>query len=55
MGLQLAISVVVGMYLGGLADQKWGTSPWLTVAGLILGSAAGFYHLIRILNWHKNR
>ena len=33
--------------LGYLADQWRGTSPWLTVSGLILGIVVGFYELIK--------
>ncbi|MBI2340317.1 MAG: AtpZ/AtpI family protein [Deltaproteobacteria bacterium] len=55
MGFQLAASVVAGLFLGGWADKKWGSAPWLTLIGLILGAAAGFYNLFRILYWHKNR
>ena len=54
-GFQLAASVVAGLLLGGVADKKWETSPWMTLIGLTLGATGGFYNLFRILNWHKNR
>ena len=47
-GFQLAIAVVAGIYFGGLADKKLGTSPWLTLVGLVLGTIGGFYNLIRL-------
>ena len=43
----LFASVVSGLIAGWLLDRWLGTKPWLLVAGLILGSAAGLYELIR--------
>jgi ATP synthase protein I len=40
-------AVVAGLGVGWLLDRWLGTRPWLLVAGLILGAAAGFYELIR--------
>jgi len=40
-------AVVAGLLLGWLLDRWLGTKPWLLVAGLILGSAAGLYEFIR--------
>ncbi|MFO1463110.1 MAG: AtpZ/AtpI family protein [bacterium] len=54
-GFQLAASVVGGLLLGGYADKRWGTGPWLTMTGLILGAIGGFYNLIKILNWNQGR
>lgn len=49
-GMQLVISVVVGIFAGQWLDEKLGTGPWLMIIGLLLGTVAGFYNLIRILN-----
>ncbi len=54
-GFQLATAVVGGILGGQWLDQKWDTTPWLTLAGLVLGSVGGFYNLIKILNWKNNR
>jgi ATP synthase protein I len=43
----LFAAVVSGLILGWLLDRWLGTHPWLLVAGLVLGSAAGFYQFIR--------
>ena len=43
----LFASVVAGLIVGWLLDRWLGTRPWLLVAGVVLGSAAGFYELIR--------
>jgi len=54
-GFQLAASVVGGLLLGNFLDQRWGTSPWLAMSGLILGSIGGFYNLLKILDWKQRR
>jgi len=43
-GIILAGSVGVGAL-----DQRWGTDPWLAVVGVLLGSAAGFTELWRMV------
>ena len=43
----LFAAVVSGMIVGWLLDRWLGTRPWLLVAGIVLGSAAGFYEFIR--------
>ena len=35
--------------LGWWFDGRLGTTPWLAVAGLVLGSVGGFWNLWRIL------
>lgn len=54
-GFQLALAVVAGLYLGSLADKHWDTAPWLTLVGLVLGATAGFYNLVRVLQWRQKR
>ena len=44
----LFASVVSGLIAGWLLDRWLGTAPWLLVAGIVLGAAAGFYELVRI-------
>ncbi len=43
----LFASVVSGLIVGWLLDRWLGTKPWLLVAGIVLGAAAGFYEFIR--------
>ena len=43
-------SLVVGYLLGSTLDRKLGTSPWLTVVGVLLGTAAGFVGLFRTVS-----
>ena len=45
--LSLFAAVVGGLIAGWLLDRWLGTQPWLLVAGIVLGAAAGFYEFIR--------
>jgi ATP synthase protein I len=45
--ISLFAAVVAGLGLGWLLDRWLGTGPWLLIAGLVLGAAAGFYEFIR--------
>ena len=37
----LIISPLVGFFLGDFGDKRFHTSPWLALAGLLLGFVAG--------------
>lgn len=54
-GFQLALMVVGGLLFGGWLDKKWGTSPWLALVGLMIGSVGGFYNLIRVVTWRQQK
>lgn len=45
----LIAAVVVCGGIGYLLDRTLDTSPWLTVAGLVLGVMLGFYTLFRFM------
>lgn len=47
-GIEVAISTVVGLLAGQWLDGKLGTEPILTILGLLLGVIAGFRSLIRV-------
>jgi F0F1-type ATP synthase assembly protein I len=49
-GTVLVVSVVLGYLLGNFLDRKLGTSPWLVVTGVLLGTAAGFVELFRTVS-----
>ena len=49
-GTTLVGCIVVGYLLGSFLDRKMGTSPWLVVAGVLLGTAAGFVGLFRMVS-----
>jgi ATP synthase protein I len=40
LGLEIALSIVVGLFGGTWLDKKLGTTPWLTIIGLAYGLAA---------------
>jgi ATP synthase protein I len=46
-GLTLVISTVLGLWGGYVLDRWLGSTPWLTVVGLLLGIASGFVNLFR--------
>jgi F0F1-type ATP synthase assembly protein I len=48
-GLQLAVTVLVGLGLGYLADRAFHTSPWFLLVGLLLGVVGGGYSVVRRL------
>ena len=47
LGLELGLSVVLCILLGVWLDGKLGSQPWLMLAGLGLGLAAGFRSVMR--------
>jgi ATP synthase protein I len=48
--LSLAFSIVSCLLVGWALDSWLGTSPWLIVAGIILGAVAGFMQFIRLMS-----
>jgi F0F1-type ATP synthase assembly protein I len=48
-GFQFALTVVLGAFAGIWLDNKLGTSPWMVIVMVFLGSAIGFYLLYRNL------
>lgn len=47
-GLTLFAVVVTFCGLGWLLDRWLGTEPWLLIAGIVVGSAAGLFEFIRL-------
>jgi len=46
-GMTMVLCTVIGLGAGYWVDRWLGTSPWLMLAGLLLGIAAGFVNLFR--------
>ncbi len=46
-GIELVVSVIIGLVAGAWLDRRFATGPWLTLVGIIVGSAAGFRSLIK--------
>ena len=43
-GLEFALPPLAGAWL----DRWWGTGPWATVVGAVLGFAVGMMHILRV-------
>ena len=48
-GTQYAASIIVCLLVGWWLDGRLGTTPWLLMAGVVLGAVAGFYNLYKTL------
>ncbi|QDV51115.1 AtpZ/AtpI family protein [Gimesia fumaroli] len=44
----VSLEMALPAFLGHWLDGKWGTSPWLTALGAVLGFAVGMTHLLRM-------
>lgn len=49
LGIEIALSVAVGLLGGSWLDKKFGTYPWLTAIGLAYGVAAAGRAVYRAL------
>lgn len=49
LGVQFAVTVALCAAAGWWADGGLGTSPWLLIAGALIGAAAAFYQVCRTL------
>lgn len=48
LGLQFVVTVMVCLFAGQWLDRKLGTTPWLLLAGMMLGAGLGLWSLLRI-------
>lgn len=48
-GIELVVSVIIGLVAGAWFDRRFGTGPWLTLLGIVFGSAAGFRSLLQYM------
>lgn len=49
LGLQVAMSVFVGLAVGVWLDSKFKTFPWLALVFMVLGVIAGFLNYYRFI------
>jgi F0F1-type ATP synthase assembly protein I len=47
---QVGMEMVAPVGLGLLLDYYFGTMPWITVIGAVLGLVGGLAHLVRLSN-----
>jgi ATP synthase protein I len=47
LGFAMVLATIIGLGGGYYADRWLGTSPWLTLIGLVLGIVSGFVILFR--------
>ncbi|MFH1483597.1 MAG: AtpZ/AtpI family protein, partial [Chloroflexota bacterium] len=48
-GWYVALCIVLGAVLGRWLDQKLQTTPWLAIAGIIVGSFFAFFGLYQMV------
>ena len=49
LGLQFVVTLLVCLFVGQWLDRKFGTSPWLLLAGMLVGAALGFWSMWRVM------
>jgi ATP synthase protein I len=54
-GIEMAVAIGFGWWLGSSLDEGLGTAPWLMYLFLVLGSAAAFRGLWRTARKHWPR
>lgn len=47
LGVELVAPMIVGVLGGMWLDGRFGTNPWLTITGALVGMAAGFLQFFR--------
>ena len=51
-GTDLVAALVVGVLIGVLLDYWLGTKPWMLILFFLLGAAAGFMNIFRLVSGH---
>lgn len=46
LGFSMGGMVAAGALLGYYLDRRWGTTPWLTLIGILLGTGAGMFYVV---------
>jgi ATP synthase protein I len=53
-GLEMGVSVALGLAIGYFLDREFDTAPYLTIVFLLFGTAAGFKALFRAARQTKS-
>ena len=48
-GLEIALSIVLPLLLGSWLDKRWGTGPWLSITGFVLGLVTATRTVVRAM------
>ncbi len=52
-GFVVGSFITTGVLLGRYLDGLWGTTPWLFMAGVLLGLGLSFYVMYLIFKWQR--
>jgi F0F1-type ATP synthase assembly protein I len=53
-GIEIAAAIAIGYFGGHWLDQHFGTSPWLTIGGFVVGLGAAVKALVRVVREYRN-
>ena len=48
LGMEFALSEILGAAAGYFLDKKYGTLPWCLLGGVLLGFCVGFYRIVSV-------
>lgn len=54
-GMQIVVATVFGTWAGKYLDETLATQPFFLLGGLVVGCAAGFYSMYRVIQFYNNR
>lgn len=54
-GFEVAVAIAVGYFGGQWLDQKFGTTPWLTIVGFFAGVGAAIKALVRVTRDYRKK
>jgi len=49
-GIQLAVTLLLFLFIGHWLDGRYGSSPWFILLGTVIGMGVGFYNLMKSLS-----
>lgn len=55
LGVEMLVAVLIGSFGGYLLDRWLHTRPWLMLVGFVLGAAAGFRNIFRLIGSEDKR
>jgi len=49
-GIELAVTIIAGFYVGKWLDNRFHTEPWFLVVGILMGLLIGMLGVIQIIS-----